>query len=158
VRPFQSLLDLRRAAEHLTELAARIALADALGVDLLAMAQVPEPRPELDDHARTALARLLGGGELDAAPLAVAELEAALGRFAAGGRLNDDARAAALSALADLAAAHRIAMPPAILSRLAESWLDRLEQELGGFAAAHAAGQRVDAAMVGGVITSAHKT
>jgi hypothetical protein len=132
-------------------------MADALGVDLLAMAQVPEPRPELDDHARTALARLLGGGELDAAPLSPAELEAALGRFGPGGRVNEDARAAALRSLAELAAGHRIAMPPAILSRLAAAWLERLEQELGGLVSAKAGG-RIDAAMVGGVITSAHKT
>jgi hypothetical protein len=155
-RPFGSLLDLRAVAEHLTELAARIAMADSLGVDLLAMAQVPEPRPELDDHARTALARLLGGGELDAAPLSPAELAAALRRFGPGGRLDEEARAAALRALGELAAGHRIAMPPALLMRLAEGWLERLEQELGGFAG-DAARKPIDPAMVGGVITSAHK-
>ncbi|HKE15636.1 MAG TPA: DUF6178 family protein [Kofleriaceae bacterium] len=154
VRPFQSLHDLRRAAEHLTELAARIALADALGVDLLAMKQVPEPRPELDDHARTALARMLGGGELDAAPLEPAELDAIARRLAPAGRLGEEARARALRAIGVLATTHRIALPPAILSRLVDGWLARLEDELGGLAA----GQPIDPAMVGGVITSAHKT
>ncbi len=152
VRPFRSLQDLRRAAEHLTELAARIALADALGVDLLAMAMVPEPRPELDDHARTALARLLAGGELDAAPLTQAELAAAARRLAAG--LGADTQADAVRALEALAVSHRIAVPPALLARLAGRWLDRLEQELGGLGA----GQRIDAALVGGIITSAQKT
>ncbi len=153
-RPFRSVVDLRRAAEHLTELAARIALADALGVDLLAVAQVPEPRPDLDDHARTALARRIGGGELDAAPLQPAELEAVVRRFGHDGRLGDEARAAALRALTDLASRHRIAVPPAVLSRLSAAWLDRLEAELGGFTA----GRPIDPAHVGGLITSAHKT
>ncbi len=152
VRPFRSLQDLRRAAEHLTELAARIALADALGVDLLAMAMVPEPRPELDDHARTALARLLAGGELDAAPLSPAELAAAARRLAGG--VGADAQAESVRALESLAVSHRIAVPPALLARLAERWLDRLEQELGGLGA----GQPIDAALVGGLITSAQKT
>jgi hypothetical protein len=152
VRPFRSLQDLRRAAEHLTELAARIALADALGVDLLAMAMVPEPRPELDDHARTALARLLAGGELDAAPLTQAELVAAARRLAAGP--GAEAQAEAVRALETLAVSHRIAVPPALLARLAGRWLDRLEQEIGGLGG----GQPIDAAMVGGIITSAQKT
>lgn len=152
VRPFRSLHDLRRAAEHLTELAARIALADALGVDLLAMAMVPEPRPELDDHARTALARLLAGGDLDAAPLSAAELTAAARRLGAG--LGADAQAEAVRALEDLAVSHHVAVPPALLARLAGRWLDRLEQELGGLGG----GQPIDGALVGGVITSAQKT
>jgi hypothetical protein len=153
-RPFRSLQDLRRAAEHLTELAARIALADALGVDLLAIAQVPEPRPELDDHARTALARVAAGGELDAAPLAPAELDALIRRFSADGRLPDDVRAEAARAIAELAARQQLAVPSAILTRLTGAWLDRLEEELGGFAG----GRHVAADMVSGLITSAHKT
>lgn len=153
-RPFHSLHDLRRAAEHLTELAARIALADALGVDLLAIAQVPEPRPELDDHARTALARVAAGGELDAAPLAPAELDALIQRFSPDGRLPDDVRAGAARAIAELAARQQLAVPSTILARLTGAWLDRLEEELGGFAG----GRRVAADMVSGIITSAHKT
>ncbi|HWM85960.1 MAG TPA: DUF6178 family protein [Kofleriaceae bacterium] len=154
VRPFQSLRDLRLAAEHLTELATRIALADALGVDLVAMTQVPEPRPELDDHVRTALARLIAGGELDAAPLSPAELEALVRRFEPGGQLGREARDLAQRAAGELVSRNRIAVPPAILARLVDGWLDRIEEELGGFAG----GLPVDAAQVGGVITSAHKT
>jgi hypothetical protein len=153
-RAFGSLRDLRSTAEHLTELAARIALADALGVDLLAVAQVPEPRPELDDHARTAVARLIAGGELDAAPLGPAELDRLVQAMGAGGRIGDDARASVLRAVADLAGQHRIAVPPAILARLVAGWMDRLDDELGGLTA----GQPIDAASVGGVITSAQKT
>jgi hypothetical protein len=151
-RPFRSVTDLRRAAEHLTELAGRIALADALGVDLLAVAQVPEPRPELDDHARTAVVRLLAGGELDAAPLGPAELDAMVARLSGDGRLDGDQRARAVRAVAELAAQHRIGLAAPILARLVASWLDRIEEELGGFA-----GRAVDAAHVGGLITSAYK-
>ena len=126
-RPFGSVADLRRAAEHLTELATRIALADALGVDLLAVAEVPEPRPELDDHVRTALARLLAGGELDAAPLAPAELDALVVQLSTSGSLSRESRRRAETALADLAARQHIAVPPAILSPLTDGWLDELE-------------------------------
>jgi hypothetical protein len=153
-RAFASLRDLRAAAEHMTELAARIALADALGVDLLAIAQVPEPRPELDDHARTAVARLVAGGELDAAPLGPSELDRLLRIMGPDRRIGDEARAAAQRAVAELAGQHRIAVPPAILAHLVDGWLERLDDELGGLSA----GQPIDAASVGGVITSAQKT
>jgi hypothetical protein len=129
-RPFRQLADLRRTAEHLTDLAARIALADALGVDLLAMAQAPEPRPELDDHVRTALARFLAGGQVDAAPLEPAELERLRGGPLAGARLSAEDRAAALGALVELAARHRIAVLPDILARLGAGWLDQIESEV----------------------------
>jgi hypothetical protein len=138
----------------MTELAARIALADALGVDLLAIAQVPEPRPELDDHARTAVARLVAGGELDAAPLGPSELDRLLRIMGPDRRIGEEARAAAQRAVAELAGQHRIAVPPAILAHLVDGWLERLDDELGGLSA----GQPIDAASVGGVITSAQKT
>ena len=150
-RPFASLAELRRAAQHLTDLAARIALAAALGVDRVAMAQAPEPRPELDDHVRTALARLLGAADeaaLDAAPLAPAELERARDALA---RLDADGRVRALKALLDLAAREDIAVTPELMSRLATRWLDQLADELGALKGP------IDARGIGGVITSAGK-
>jgi hypothetical protein len=129
LRSFRQMADLRRVAAHLTDLAARIALADALGVDLLAMAQAPEPRPELDDHVRTALARRLAGGELDAAPLEPDELD----RLPLeGGRLTLADRAAALRALVELAARNRIAVAGEVLTRLVAAWLDDIEAQVGG--------------------------
>ena len=115
------------------------------------MAQAPEPRPELDDHVRTALARLLGAPEastLDAAPLEPAELERA--RDALRG-LDADGRVRALRALLDLAARHDIAVTPELMSRLATRWLDQLVVELG------AVKGPIDARTIGGVITSAGK-
>lgn len=132
LRPFRDMADLRRVAAHLTDLAARIALADALGVDLLAMAHAPEPRPELDDHVRTALARRLAGGELDAAPLEPAELERLRAGPLAGGQLPVADRTAALRALVELAARNRIAVAGEVLARLAASWLDEIEAQVGG--------------------------
>ncbi len=64
MRPFESQADLRRAGELLTGLTMRIALVERLGVDVVAMGQTPEPRPELDDYIRTALVRAAVGGEL----------------------------------------------------------------------------------------------
>ena len=59
MRPFESQADLRRAGEILTGLTVRIALVESLGVDVVAMGLAPEPRPSLDDHIRTALARAI---------------------------------------------------------------------------------------------------
>ena len=132
LRPFRDMADLRRVAAHLTGLAARIALADALGVDLLAMADAPEPRPELDDHVRTALARRLAGGELDAAPLEPHELERLAAGPLAGGRLASADRAAALRAVVELAAKNRIAVAGEVLAPLVATWLDEIEAQVGG--------------------------
>src|SRR5690606_16168895 len=99
VRPFESVADLRRAADHLTELALRIAIADALGADLIALSRQPEPRPDLDDTPRTALVRLLSSGVLDAAPLSAAELEAFRRRDLRGEHARDLALSAMSAAL-----------------------------------------------------------
>ncbi|MGE3543129.1 MAG: DUF6178 family protein, partial [Kofleriaceae bacterium] len=76
LRPFESQADLRRAGEILTGLTLRVALVEGLGVDVVAMGQAPEPRPSLDDHIRTALARAVIGGELSGEALSLAELTA----------------------------------------------------------------------------------
>jgi hypothetical protein len=131
LRPFREMADVRTIAAHLTDLAARIALADALGVDLLAMAQAPEPRPELDDHVRTALARHLAGGELDAAPLEPHELERLRTGALERGSLSHADRASALRALAELAARNRIAVGGELMARLVAGWLDEIEAQVG---------------------------
>ena len=131
VRPFRQMADVRRVASHVTDLAARVALADALGVDLLAMAQAPEPRPELDDHVRTALARHLAGGALDAAPLEPDELERVRTGALASGSLSHADRASALRALVELAARSRIAVGGEVMARLVATWLDEIEAQVG---------------------------
>ena len=64
MRPFEAQADLRRAGELLTGLTIRIALVESFGVDVVAMGLAPQPRPELDDYLRTAVARAAVGGEL----------------------------------------------------------------------------------------------
>ena len=94
LRPFESQADLRRAGEMLAGLTLRIALVEGLGVDVVAMGQAPEPRPELDDHIRTALARAVVGGELRGEALSQAELTRLRDRGFEAGELTAAARAA----------------------------------------------------------------
>jgi len=130
LRPFESQSDLRRAGEILTALTIRIALAEGLGVDVVAMGQAPEPRPDLDDHLRTALARIVAGGDFNANALSQAELRALRAQFVAG-KLPPPARDRAHVAIrARLDAAQLQATAP-IVSALVEGWLTDVERILG---------------------------
>jgi hypothetical protein len=130
LRPFESQADLRRAGEILTGLTIRIALVEGLGVDVIAMGQAPEPRPEFDDHLRTALARVAAGGELRGDALSQAELRALRATFVAG-KLPADVRDRAHRAIrARLDAAQLQAGGP-IVARLVDGWLADLERILG---------------------------
>ncbi|MCG8421952.1 MAG: DUF6178 family protein [Proteobacteria bacterium] len=73
-RPFVTVADVRRVADELSTLALRVAIAETLGVDLIALAHTPEPRPELDDYVRTALIRAMLGDRLAPTPLSTADL------------------------------------------------------------------------------------
>jgi hypothetical protein len=135
LRPFESQFDLRRAGEILTGLTIRIALVESLGVDVVAMGQLPEPRPELDDHIRTALARVLATGkpELGGDALSQAELvQLRKTAFDSAGKLTDLARRAAHAAINARLGAAQLAASGVVLSRLVDSWLDDLERILGG--------------------------
>jgi hypothetical protein len=129
MRPLESQADLRRAGEILTGLTIRIALVEGLGVDVVAMAQAPEPRPELDDHIRTALARVVAGAELRGEALSQAELRAL--PFEAG-KLRAEARAAGHDAIRKRLGAAQLAASGPVLARLVDGWLDDLERILGG--------------------------
>lgn len=145
VRPFESQADLRRAAELLARLTLRIAVAESLGVNLLAMAQLPEPRPELDDHARTALARVIAGGEL--APRALGRDELAGARAAlADGRLPAAVRERAHQAVVARLDGARI-QGGGQLAALVDAWLDELEPLLAALDPA-----RLDPRFVAGVL------
>ncbi len=131
LRPFESQGDLRRAGELLTGLTIRIALVEGFGVDVLAMGQAPEPRPALDDHIRTALARAVIGRDLRGEALTQAELSALRKTGFAGGKLTAEARAAGHDAIrARLGAAQLSASGP-VLAKLVDGWLDELEAILG---------------------------
>ncbi|HEY0251801.1 MAG TPA: DUF6178 family protein, partial [Kofleriaceae bacterium] len=131
MRPFESQADLRRAGELLTGLTIRVALVESFGVDVVAMGQAPEPRPELDDFLRTALARVIAGGELTSAALSQAELARVRdalveGKFPPALRTRGDKAIAARLGAAQLAAS------VAILAKLVDGWFAQLEAILGG--------------------------
>jgi hypothetical protein len=99
------------------------------------MGQLPEPRPELDDHIRTALARVLATGkpELGGDALSQAELvQLRKTAFDSAGKLTDLARRAAHAAINARLGAAQLAASGVVLSRLVDSWLDDLERILGG--------------------------
>ncbi len=131
MRPFESQADLRRAGELLTGLTIRIALVEGLGVDVVAMGQAPEPRPELDDHLRTALARAVVGGELRGEALSQAELSTLRRVGFANEKLTAAARSAGHTAITKRLGAAQLAASGAVLKRLVDGWLDDLERILG---------------------------
>ncbi len=147
VRPFESNADLRRAGEILSALTIRIALVEGLGVDVAAMGRLPEPRPELDDHIRTALARAVIAGELRGEALTQRELTALRERGFVGVKLTSEARAAGRAAIRTRLGASQLSAGGSVLDPLLEGWLDDLERILGGIV-----GDVVDARFVEGVI------
>jgi hypothetical protein len=131
MRPFESQADLRRAGEILTGLTIRIALVEGLGVNIIAMSQAPEPRPELDDHIRTSLARAITGGELTGDALSQAELAKLRTLGFSGGKLIEAARNAGQLAIKERLGAAQLAASGTILARLVDGWLDDIERILG---------------------------
>ena len=142
VRPFETTADLRRAAEVLAELAIRIAVAERLGVVLTAMKDVPEPRPALDDHGRTALVRWLASGELTGGALSPGELAAA------AAALPSLDRPAALAAVRELLGAD--GGLPARLATVVGRWLDDVTETL-----THLDLTRLDPRFVDGLLVTA---
>jgi hypothetical protein len=131
LRPFESQADLRRAAELMTQLAARVALVESLGVNLVAMAAQPEPRPALDDHVRTALVRAMAGGEFSAAALRQAELAAWRAGSVIAGSITPPARIAARGAIKGRLATAGVKLADEQQAILVDSWLADIEQSLG---------------------------
>lgn len=131
MRPIESRADLKRIADHLKELALRVAVADALEVDLDAVASLPEPRPQLDDYARTALLRASLGsasdGTLSPAPLRSAELEAFRDSLSDQG-LTPEARERASQSLLALLDERGVVEARDSLAHLIEGWFGELEE------------------------------
>jgi hypothetical protein len=149
LRPLESLRDLSAVADQLKVLALRIATATALGADLLALAQVPEPRPLLDDFVRTALIHGVLRGELNTSPLSAEDLgafSAALHRGVSQDRLHE--LAALLTAELDR---QEVVEGRDALPRLFESWWKDLEETFGAIEG------DVDPRYVDGVLTAAAK-
>ena len=153
VRPFESAADLRRAGALLTELTVRIALVEGLGVDVIAAGQAPEPRPSLDDHIRTALARAVAAGELRGEALSQPELTALRDRSMAGGRLAPAAREAGHAAIRSRLGAAQLSASGPLVARLVDGWLDDLEAILGGVTEAE-----IDPRFVEGVLVEVNRS
>jgi hypothetical protein len=132
MRPFESVADLRRAGEILTALTLRIALVESLGVNVIAMGQAPEPRPELDDHIRTALARAVVTGELRGEALSQAELLQLQRDGFTNGKLLDSVRRRGFDAIKTRLGAAQLQASGQLLAKLVDGWLDDLERILGG--------------------------
>jgi Family of unknown function (DUF6178) len=149
VRPFESLADLKRAAFVLSGLTVRVALVEGLGVDLLAMARSPEPRPTLETHLRTALLRAMGGGAWTSQALSAAELAAARTRaFADDGTLTQLARRRAHEAVAQSLPPEQLLAGAAALPRIVDDLLDQLQELLGEVTDAEADPRFLDGILV----------
>jgi hypothetical protein len=146
LRPFESQADVRKVAELLARLTLRFAIAESLGVDLLGMKNVPEPRPELDDHVRTAMARVVGGGELASNALAHDEVRVARAMLERGVFPEKVRTRVHKAVLARLDGA-RIQAGGDQLRDLVEGWLGDLEETLGALDAT-----RIDARYVAGLL------
>jgi hypothetical protein len=153
LRPFESVSDLRRAGEILTGLTVRIALVESLGVDVVAMGQAPEPRPSLDDHIRTALARVVVGGEFSGDALSQAELTTLRDRGMQDGELTPAARALGLDAVKSRLGAAQLQASGTVLARLVAGWLHELEGILGGVKEA-----QIDPRFVEGVLVEVRRS
>lgn len=151
-RPFESLGDIRRVAEFLTLLALRVAIAEAFGANLLARADDAQPGvgTELDDYARTALARTLAGGAPTSSPLSDAELNALIERAVVDGALTSAARAAARTALDQVLDEAGITSGRELVPALAKRWLGELDDTFGGLSA-----DDLDARFLTGILTEA---
>jgi hypothetical protein len=153
VRPFESQADLRRAAEVLSRLGLRIAIAESLGVDLLAMAQAPEPRPALDDHARTALVHAMLGEPARGDALGDDALRRFRATCFAGDALADDAQERALAALTRRLDEGGLTAAREPLPGLVAGWLADLERTFAPLSAAD-----IDGRFVEGVVTAAGRS
>jgi hypothetical protein len=153
LRPFESQADIRRVGEIVAGLTLRIALVEGLGVDVVAMGQAPEPRPALDDHIRTALARAVIGGQFRGDALSQAELTQLRDRGFSSGKLSGAARLAGHAAIRErLGAAQLVASGP-VLGRLVDGWLADLEAILGGVSDAE-----IDPRFVEGVLVEVRRS
>jgi len=148
LRPFEAQADLRRAGEILAGLTLRVALVEALGVDVVAIGQAPEPRPALDDHLRTALARVMIGGGFSGTALSQTELTALRDRGFQAGKLVQPARLAAEAAIRTQLGGAQLAASATVLGPLIDGWLADLEAILGGIDEAEIDPRFVDGVLV----------
>jgi hypothetical protein len=142
----------RKAAEVLGRLALRIAIGESLGVNLIAMGQAPEPRPALDDHARTALVRVMAGGAFSGEALTADELTRFRKDAMVGGELTDAARERGEAAVRERLAELQVGIGKEQLPLLVAEWLGDIERQLGPIEG------EIDPRFVEGVIAVGRRT
>lgn len=151
VRPFESQADVRAVAELLARLTLRIVVAESLGLHLVGMNQIPEPRPALDDHARTAIVRVLAGGAAQPAAVTEDELRAAAQTLERGA-LPPSARARAQSALMGRLDPGQLQAGGGHLLALIDGWLADVQAVLASIGS-----ERIDPRFVDGIlVTTGH--
>lgn len=131
VRPFESMADMRRVAEELSKLTLRIAVTTALGVDLVAVGQAPEPRPALDTHVRTALTRAMMGEAFAAEPLTLEDLERFRRQALVGHTLTDKAKDRAFTAFEQALDETQRASAGALVAEVCAGLCADIQDELG---------------------------
>lgn len=110
-RAFASVKDLARAAWAVADIAGRIALAEAIGIDVAALAREKTPAHSADALVRTAALSAASSRALSPEPIGVADLQKMLPKVRHGKALTEAARRAAteaLTAAADEAGASKI--------------------------------------------------
>ena len=132
-RPFRSQKEIQMVAEELTKLAVRIAIADSLGVDLLALKKQPPPHAALDDYARTALSRLLVGGPFSPAPLTRKEIQAFRDGVLQGNTIPASYFATATNHLQQTLHSGQMAAGIPFASVIATEWLQELADLFANF-------------------------
>jgi hypothetical protein len=132
MRPFDSLADIKRGTEVLSALTVRLALVEALGVNLLAMAKEPEPRPTVESHLRTALLRAMVNGRWRGGAIPASQLAELRSKAFADGALLPMARRRAHEAMAASLGAEQLLAGAAALPPLVDELLDQIEAILGG--------------------------
>lgn len=127
MRAIESLADLRTIANYLSELALRVAIADALGVEIASAEAATSPgAAKLDDYVRTALVRRLLGGALQVAPLSSPELVAF--RNLVSQDSFAEARTSASQGLVELLDEAGVVEARSSLAKLTEQWFSDLEE------------------------------
>ncbi|MBL4632341.1 MAG: hypothetical protein JKY56_00625 [Kofleriaceae bacterium] len=152
MRAIESLADLRKIADYLSDLALRIAIADALGVKL-DLPSSPElaQGPKLDDYVRTALLHQLSGRALSTSPILAEEL--ATFRDLAHAGISDQQKALAGLSLTALLDDVGVVEARASLTRLITQWFSDLQESF----SALPQDQDIDSKFLGGVISCEQK-
>ncbi len=128
MRAIESLADLSNVADFLKALALRIAIADALGVDLSVPTEEQSAEgPELDDYVRSALLRSYIGGELTCSALTHAELHC-FRDFVADGGLDASRVSKAKAALVTTLDQVGVVEARDALDSLVSQWFKELEE------------------------------